>query len=87
MDQGITVGIREHRQVSPPITGVRLNFLDEAHDVDLLGSERFAPFWTQKEINVMQHQNTVLHQLLQQVPWVCLTRWLSVIRPTSTCGV
>lgn len=35
----------------------------------LLGSERFVTFWTQKEINVMRHQNTVLHQLLQQVPW------------------
>lgn len=35
----------------------------------LLGSERFAAFWTQKGINAMQHQNTVLHQLLQYVPW------------------
>lgn len=35
----------------------------------LLGSERFATFWTQKEINAMQHQNSVLHQLLQHVPW------------------
>ena len=35
----------------------------------LLDSEQFAPFWTQTGINVMQHQNTVLHQLLQHVPW------------------
>lgn len=35
----------------------------------LLDSERFATFWTPKGINAMQHQNTVLHQLLQHVPW------------------
>lgn len=35
----------------------------------LLDSERFATFWTPKRINAMQHQNTVLHQLLQHVPW------------------
>jgi hypothetical protein len=35
----------------------------------LLDSERFAPFWTQKEVNAMRHQNTVLHQILQYVPW------------------
>ena len=55
--------------LQPRPTGVRLNFLDEAHDVDSSGFRAIAPFWTQKEINVMQHQNTVLHQLLQQVPW------------------
>jgi transposase len=35
----------------------------------LLDSERFATFWTPKRISAMRHQNTVLHQLLQYVPW------------------
>jgi len=35
----------------------------------LLCSERFATFWTRKEINAMRHHNTVLHQLLKQIPW------------------
>jgi hypothetical protein len=35
----------------------------------LLCSERFATFWTRKEINAMRHHNTVLHQLLKLIPW------------------
>src|SRR6266436_7456514 len=35
----------------------------------LLGSERFATFWTRKEINTMRHHNTVLHQILKLIPW------------------
>jgi hypothetical protein len=35
----------------------------------LLGSERFATFWTSEENNTMPHDNTVFHQLLKLVPW------------------
>lgn len=35
----------------------------------LLVSERFAAFRTREEINVMQHQNSVFHQLTKLVPW------------------
>ena len=51
----------------PRLSG--LNFWTGRMALILLGSERFAAFWTQKGINAMQHQNTVLHQLLQYVPW------------------
>jgi len=40
----------------------------------LLGSERFETFWTQKKVNAMRHQNTVLHQVLQHVPWTIFDR-------------
>lgn len=35
----------------------------------VLGSERFAAFWTRKGINAMRHHNTVLHQILKLIPW------------------
>ncbi len=35
----------------------------------LLGSERFDTFWTRKGTNAMRHHNSVLHQVLKQVPW------------------
>jgi hypothetical protein len=46
-----------------------LNFWTRRMTLILLDSERFAPFWTQEEVNAMRHQNTVLHQILQHVPW------------------
>jgi hypothetical protein len=52
---------------SPLLSG--LNFWTRRMTLILLDSERFAPFWTQKEVNAMRHQNTVLHQILQYVPW------------------
>ena len=51
----------------PPLSG--LNFWTERMALILLGSERFATFWTQKEINAMRHHNTVLHQILKLLPW------------------
>lgn len=35
----------------------------------LLGSERFAMFWTRKGVNAMRHENSVLHQILKLIPW------------------
>jgi hypothetical protein len=35
----------------------------------LLGSERFATFWTRKGFNAMRHENSVLHQILKHIPW------------------
>jgi DDE family transposase/uncharacterized protein DUF4372 len=35
----------------------------------LLSSERVATFWTRKRINAMRHENSVLHQILKQIPW------------------
>jgi len=35
----------------------------------LLVSKRLATFWTREEINTMQHQNSVFHDLLKHVPW------------------
>jgi hypothetical protein len=46
-----------------------LNFWTLCRALILLCSERFATFWTRKEINAMRHHNTVLHQLLKLIPW------------------
>jgi Transposase DDE domain/Domain of unknown function (DUF4372) len=35
----------------------------------LLCSKRLATFWTRKGIKAMQHENSVLHQILKHVPW------------------
>jgi hypothetical protein len=35
----------------------------------LLGFERLATIRTRKEVKAMRHDNSVLHQVLQQVPW------------------
>lgn len=46
-----------------------LNFWTGCKALILLCSERFETFWTRKEINAMRHHNTVLHQILKQIPW------------------
>jgi hypothetical protein len=40
----------------------------------LLSSERVATFWTQKGFNAMRHENSVLHQILKNIPWSCFDR-------------
>src|SRR5260221_13996905 len=46
-----------------------LNFWTKYMALILLGSERFDTFWTRKGTNAMRHHNSVLHQVLKQVPW------------------
>jgi IS4 transposase len=40
----------------------------------LLGSERFATFWTRKGTSAMPHHNSVLHEVLKHIPWSRLER-------------
>jgi len=40
----------------------------------LLGSEHFAVFGTREGVNAMRHQNSVMHELLKQVPWATFDR-------------
>src|SRR5260370_3477582 len=56
----------------PRLSG--LNFWTKCMALILLGSERFATFWTRKELNTMRHHNSVLHQVLKLVPWAVFER-------------
>src|SRR5438132_1338507 len=56
----------------PRLSG--LNFWTKCMALILLGSERFATFWTRKEFNTMRHHNSVLHQVLKLVPWAVFER-------------
>jgi IS4 transposase len=40
----------------------------------LLCSKRLATFWTRKAIKAMRHENSVLHQILKQIPWPAFDR-------------